>query len=69
MCLCALEACLGFNCEVVLYMPGHYNVVIDAYDIVASIFFLTEICNLMFVWELFFLSLQAYLNTANHFLA
>lgn len=44
----ALEACLGFNCEVVLYVPGHCNLVIDAYDIVASLFFLIEIHNLIF---------------------
>lgn len=69
MCLYALEACLGFNCDVVLYTPAHYNLVIDAYDTVASLFFLTEIHNLMFVWDLFFLSLRGYLNIANHFLA
>lgn len=68
MCLCALEAFLGFNCEVALYMPGHNNLVLDACDTVASLFFLTEIHNLMFVWELFFLSLHGYLNTASYFL-
>lgn len=69
MVFCTLEACLGFNCEVALYMPAHYNLVIDAYATVASLFFLTEIHNLMFVGELFFLSLQGSLDTVNHFLA